>query len=286
MVVSITFFIFALIIGVAVIGRVPATLHTPLMSGANSIHGVVLVGVIVVAAGSNSMLGNIVIFFAALLGTLNVVGGYVVTDRMLEMFKPKREVSELEEQLGEELSVDGGLDVMINDVVINEAQTGITTPSTEALDEEYAQMQAVIASKSEKAVDAGSDAVAPVADQESSPEPAILEALKAPAESSAPVAKVAVDKPDAPKASGNKGAKRVPSVVKGGAVKATKTPAKKSPVKNDAKNDAKTDAKTDAKPAVKRATKSGGAKDTPSASKKTPAKTTSKATAQEKDGDK
>jgi NAD/NADP transhydrogenase alpha subunit len=60
------------------------------MSGANSIHGVVLVGVILVAASSNTLLGHILVFFAALLGTLNVVGGYVVTDRMLEMFKVKQ----------------------------------------------------------------------------------------------------------------------------------------------------------------------------------------------------
>ncbi|MDR3240544.1 MAG: NAD(P) transhydrogenase subunit alpha [Lactobacillaceae bacterium] len=91
MVIAITLFILALIIGVTVIGRVPATLHTPLMSGANSIHGVVLVGVIIVAAESNSVLSYILIFLAALLGTINVVGGYVVTDRMLDMFKPKKE---------------------------------------------------------------------------------------------------------------------------------------------------------------------------------------------------
>lgn len=90
-VIAITLFILALVIGVAVIGRVPTTLHTPLMSGANSIHGVVVVGVILVAASSDTLLGNIIIFFAALLGTMNVVGGYVVTDRMLEMFKPKKE---------------------------------------------------------------------------------------------------------------------------------------------------------------------------------------------------
>jgi NAD(P) transhydrogenase subunit alpha len=61
------------------------------MSGANSIHGVVLVGVILVSASANTTLSVILIFFAALLGTLNVVGGYVVTDRMLEMFKPKKD---------------------------------------------------------------------------------------------------------------------------------------------------------------------------------------------------
>ena len=78
-VVAITLFVLALLIGVEVIGKVPATLHTPLMSGANSIHGV--------AAHATSPLAWVFIFLAAVLGTMNVVGGYVVTDRMLEMFK-------------------------------------------------------------------------------------------------------------------------------------------------------------------------------------------------------
>lgn len=86
-VVAITLFILALLIGVEVIGKVPATLHTPLMSGANSIHGIVIVGVIIVAAHADTPLSCVFVFFAALLGTMNVVGGYVVTDRMLEMFK-------------------------------------------------------------------------------------------------------------------------------------------------------------------------------------------------------
>lgn len=90
LVVPITLFVLALLIGVEVIGKVPATLHTPLMSGANSIHGIVIVGVILVAADANSLLGYIFIFCAAVLGTMNVVGGYVVTDRMLEMFKSSK----------------------------------------------------------------------------------------------------------------------------------------------------------------------------------------------------
>lgn len=87
LVVSITLFILALLIGIEVIGKVPATLHTPLMSGANSIHGIVIVGVVIVAAEAHSVLSYVFIFLAAVLGTMNVVGGYVVTDRMLEMFK-------------------------------------------------------------------------------------------------------------------------------------------------------------------------------------------------------
>ncbi|MCI2148347.1 NAD(P) transhydrogenase subunit alpha [Bifidobacterium crudilactis] len=87
LVVPITMFILALLLGVEVIGKVPATLHTPLMSGANSIHGIVIVGVVIVAAHADSPLSYVFIFLAAVLGTMNVVGGYVVTDRMLEMFK-------------------------------------------------------------------------------------------------------------------------------------------------------------------------------------------------------
>ena len=79
--------VLALLIGVEVIGKVPATLHTPLMSGANSIHGIVIAGVVIVAAHATSPLAWVFIFLAAVLGTMNVVGGYVVTDRMLEMFK-------------------------------------------------------------------------------------------------------------------------------------------------------------------------------------------------------
>lgn len=90
LIVSITLFVLALLIGVEVIGKVPATLHTPLMSGANSIHGIVIVGVVIVAAQANSPLAYVFVFLAAVLGTMNVVGGYVVTDRMLEMFKSSK----------------------------------------------------------------------------------------------------------------------------------------------------------------------------------------------------
>ncbi|HHC81092.1 MAG TPA: NAD(P) transhydrogenase subunit alpha [Flavobacteriia bacterium] len=79
-------------VGVEVIGHVPAVLHTPLMSGANAIHGVVIVGAILVMLGADTdnILAQSLGFVAVLLGTLNVVGGFVVTDRMLEMFKKKK----------------------------------------------------------------------------------------------------------------------------------------------------------------------------------------------------
>jgi H+-translocating NAD(P) transhydrogenase subunit alpha len=79
-------------VGIEVIGRVPSVLHTPLMSGANAIHGVVVIGAIIVmgSAESNNFVALILGFLAVILGTLNVVGGFVVTDRMLEMFKKKK----------------------------------------------------------------------------------------------------------------------------------------------------------------------------------------------------
>ena len=78
--------------GIEVIGKVPSVLHTPLMSGANAIHGVVIIGAIIVMgkAATDNYLALGLGFLAVVLGTLNVVGGFVVTDRMLEMFKKKR----------------------------------------------------------------------------------------------------------------------------------------------------------------------------------------------------
>lgn len=79
-------------VGIEVIGRVPSVLHTPLMSGANAIHGVVIIGAIIVMgnADPDDMIALILGFLAVILGTLNVVGGFVVTDRMLEMFNKKK----------------------------------------------------------------------------------------------------------------------------------------------------------------------------------------------------
>lgn len=84
--------ILMIFVGIEVIGRVPSVLHTPLMSGANAIHGVVIIGAIIVMgkAEPDNYLALILGFLAVILGTLNVVGGFVVTDRMLEMFKGKK----------------------------------------------------------------------------------------------------------------------------------------------------------------------------------------------------
>jgi len=84
---DITIFVLSVLVGFEVISKVPATLHTPLMSGSNAIHGVVVVGVMVLAAYANSALGYGLVLIAAAFAAMNAVGGYVVTDRMLEMFK-------------------------------------------------------------------------------------------------------------------------------------------------------------------------------------------------------
>ena len=86
---AITVFVLAILVGFAVISKVPATLHTPLMSGANSIHGIVLVGAMFIAAEADNPVSYVLAFIAMVFGAMNVVGGYVVTDRMLQMFRKK-----------------------------------------------------------------------------------------------------------------------------------------------------------------------------------------------------
>jgi NAD(P) transhydrogenase subunit alpha len=87
---DITIFVLSLLVGFEVISKVPATLHTPLMSAANSIHGIVLVGAMLIAVSANNALGYILAFVAAAFAAMNVVGGYVVTGRMLKMFRRTR----------------------------------------------------------------------------------------------------------------------------------------------------------------------------------------------------
>src|SRR5437867_9490185 len=82
-------FVLALFVGFQLISRVPPILHTPLMSGTNAIHGIILVGAIVLAGSARGALGTAIGATAVLLATMNVVGGFVVTDRMLEMFKQR-----------------------------------------------------------------------------------------------------------------------------------------------------------------------------------------------------
>ena len=82
-------FMLAIWVGNEVISKVPSTLHTPLMSGANAIHGIIVVGALLVATALPGPLGTVLGFLAVVLGTINVVGGFVVTDRMLQMFKAR-----------------------------------------------------------------------------------------------------------------------------------------------------------------------------------------------------
>lgn len=86
----ISIFTLAVFVGFEVVSKVSSTLHTPLMSGANAIHGVILVGAIIVASHSTNNLELWLSLVAIVLATINMVGGFVVTDRMLEMFKPKK----------------------------------------------------------------------------------------------------------------------------------------------------------------------------------------------------
>ena len=88
-IVGLYIFVLAIFVGFEVISKVPSTLHTPLMSGANAIHGIIVIGAMLVSAAVGGTAGLALGFFAVVLGTANVVGGFVVTDRMLAMFKQK-----------------------------------------------------------------------------------------------------------------------------------------------------------------------------------------------------
>jgi H+-translocating NAD(P) transhydrogenase subunit alpha len=87
--IELTVFVLAAFVGIEVINRVPTTLHTPLMSGTNAIHGIVIVGAILVAGGDYSTVTNVLGAIGVAFGASNVVGGFMVTDRMLEMFKKR-----------------------------------------------------------------------------------------------------------------------------------------------------------------------------------------------------
>jgi NAD(P) transhydrogenase subunit alpha len=87
----VTVFVLAIFVGIEIVAKVPSILHTPLMSGSNAIHGVILVGAMVILGNAITPAERILGFIAVILATLNVVGGFVVTDRMLEMFKSKND---------------------------------------------------------------------------------------------------------------------------------------------------------------------------------------------------
>jgi NAD(P) transhydrogenase subunit alpha len=85
-----TVLVLSVFVGIEIIAKVPSILHTPLMSGSNAIHGVILVGSMLILGAANTHLEEVLGFLAVILATLNVVGGFVVTDRMLQMFKGRR----------------------------------------------------------------------------------------------------------------------------------------------------------------------------------------------------
>ena len=93
---DLTIFILALLVGIEVIGKVPATLHTPLMSATNAIHGIVLVGALLIGLTAHNAVGYVIAFIAAFFASANVVGGYVVTGRMLKMFRREAPRPDLE----------------------------------------------------------------------------------------------------------------------------------------------------------------------------------------------
>lgn len=90
---ALTILVLSLFVGIEVISKVPPLLHTPLMSGSNAISGITLVGAILAAGGEYTLVATILGFVAIVLATINVVGGFLVTNRMLAMFKPKRDRS-------------------------------------------------------------------------------------------------------------------------------------------------------------------------------------------------
>ena len=90
LVLELTIFALAIFVGFEVISKVPAMLHTPLMSGTNAIHGIVLIGAMLIVGTADSTVEQVLGFVAVVFGTINVVGGFLVTDRMLEMFKQRR----------------------------------------------------------------------------------------------------------------------------------------------------------------------------------------------------
>ena len=98
LVTDLTIFVLALLIGFEVIGKVPATLHTPLMSATNSIHGIVLAGALLIGVTAHTVVGYILAFVAAVFASANVVGGYVVTERMLKMFRRKAPPQQVQPQ--------------------------------------------------------------------------------------------------------------------------------------------------------------------------------------------
>ena len=120
---DLTIFVLALLVGIEVIGKVPATLHTPLMSATNSIHGIVLAGALLIGVTAHNPVGYVLAFVASVFAAANVVGGYVVTERMLKMFRKKAPQPELAKADGQELDGHKGLKGLAGKVGIGRAQS-------------------------------------------------------------------------------------------------------------------------------------------------------------------
>jgi NAD(P) transhydrogenase subunit alpha len=117
LVTDLTIFILALLVGIEVIGKVPATLHTPLMSATNAIHGIVLVGAMLIGVTAHNIVGYVLAFIAAFFASANVVGGYAVTGRMLKMFRrkaPEQAAPEMGPEMGTALNGHRGLRGMLS----------------------------------------------------------------------------------------------------------------------------------------------------------------------------
>jgi len=122
LVTDLTIFVLALLVGIEVIGKVPATLHTPLMSATNAIHGIVLAGALLIGVTADNLVGYILAFIASFFAAANVVGGYVVTERMLKMFRKK--VPQVSQESLESLDGHKGLKGLAGKVGIGRAQSG------------------------------------------------------------------------------------------------------------------------------------------------------------------
>jgi proton-translocating NAD(P)+ transhydrogenase subunit alpha len=120
---DLTIFILALLVGIEVIGKVPATLHTPLMSATNAIHGIVLVGAMLIGLTAHNVVGYILLFVAAVFAGANVVGGYVVTGRMLKMFRKNAPAPEISQESAGALNGHKGLKGLAGKVGIGRAQS-------------------------------------------------------------------------------------------------------------------------------------------------------------------
>ena len=122
LVTDLTIFVLALLVGIEVIGKVPATLHTPLMSATNSIHGIVLAGALLIGVTAHNAVGYVLAFIASVFAAANVVGGYVVTERMLKMFRKRAPAPQVGQESVEALNGHRGLRALAGRIGIGRTQ--------------------------------------------------------------------------------------------------------------------------------------------------------------------